>query len=67
MQFAAHNLIGDFRTFGPVGPAYQVLGASEVSSKSSQEGDLMLRVQVLDTGELADIPARQIALDPKAV
>jgi Family of unknown function (DUF5397) len=67
MQFVAQNLIGDFRTFGPAGPAYQVLGASVVSPKSSQSGDQLLRVQVLDSGELADIPARQIALDPKAV
>ncbi|MDI9334143.1 MAG: DUF5397 family protein [Cytophagales bacterium] len=62
MQYASPNLIGEFRTFGPAGPAYQVLGASKPLSKD----DNWFKVQVLNSGELVDLPARQIIQDPKA-
>jgi Family of unknown function (DUF5397) len=62
MQYAYPNLIGEFRTFGPTGPAYQVLGAGKPLSKD----DSWFKVQVLDSGEVVDLPARQIILDPKA-
>lgn len=63
MQMHTQNLVGEFRTFGTSGPAYQVLGASQ---SHNNRPDPWVRVQVLDSGEMVDIPAKQVQQDPKA-
>jgi hypothetical protein len=54
--------IGRFRRFGAVGPAYEiidVLGARP-------DGDLSLRIRVLETGEEVEYPLSQAKDDPEA-
>jgi hypothetical protein len=63
MQLHPQNLVGEFRTFGTAGPAYQVLGASLMHNNRP---DPWVCVQVLDSGEMVDLPAKQVVLDPKA-
>jgi hypothetical protein len=51
-------VVGDFRTFGPDGPAYQVLEILD-----APEG--RVRIQVLESGETLDYPALQALQDPE--
>lgn len=48
----------NFRRFGHYGPVYEVLGPAERSDR--------LRVRVLESGEIADLPTLQILSDPLA-
>jgi Family of unknown function (DUF5397) len=57
------SLIGEFKTFGEAGPIYEVL--STVAPMAG--ADCLMRIRVLDSGELVDIPASQINKDPKAI
>ena len=52
-----NDLVGTFRTFGPEGPAYQVVEKRDEDSVS---------VRVLETGEELDYPIRQAMADPVA-
>jgi hypothetical protein len=61
-NFPDPMLIGQFRTFGPFGPAYQVLD----SVKQDAKGEWLLRVQILETGEETEYPYAQAANDPEA-
>jgi Family of unknown function (DUF5397) len=57
------SLIGVFKTFGAAGPVYEVLS----SISPAQGADCLMRIRVLDSGELVDLPASQVSIDPKAV
>ncbi|GJE59285.1 DUF5397 family protein [Methylobacterium trifolii] len=54
------SLVGTWRRFGEVGPAYEVVGISDASPK----GDLLMRVRVLETGEELDYRLGDILADP---
>jgi Family of unknown function (DUF5397) len=61
-NFPAPQLIGQFRTFGPFGPAYRVLELI----KQAEGGDWVLRIEVLETGEKTEYPYSQALNDPEA-
>ena len=55
-------LVGTFRRFGALGPAYEILG---VGNEDKQKG-ILLNVRVLDSGEELAYPYRQAVDDPEA-
>lgn len=58
----ANKLIGQFRTFGSYGPAYQVLGIS-LHDVNGQES---VRIKMIISGEEVDYPVEQALADPEA-
>jgi hypothetical protein len=62
LDFPAPQMIGQFRTFGFFGPTYQVLEPI----KKNNQGDWMLRIQVVETGEETEYPYTQAKDDPEA-
>jgi hypothetical protein len=62
-DFPDPAFIGQFRTFGPLGPAYRVLAPV----KRAEGGDWLLRVQVLNTGEETEYAYSHALSDPEAV
>jgi hypothetical protein len=60
--FPAQDLIGTFRTFGPAGPAYQVMAPLQ----PLPNGDWMVRVRILESGEDAEYRYTDLLEDPEA-
>jgi hypothetical protein len=61
-SFPDPALIGQFRTFGPFGPAYRVL---EPVTRNDR-GEWLIRIHVVETGEETDYPYAQAVNDPEA-
>lgn len=57
------DLVGSFRSFGAVGPTYQVISVVEPATGSN----ILLRVRVVESGEVLDYPLVQAISDPAAV
>ena len=57
------DLGGRFHRFGADGPAYEVLKAEAAAS----EGDWLMRIRILTTGEEVDYLASRIKADPTEV
>ena len=55
-------LVGTFRTFGSVGPLYEVLRVNEPSSGPH----VTLRIRVIESGEELDYPLSDVLDDPLA-
>jgi hypothetical protein len=55
------SLVGTWRRFGTVGPVYEIISAGEELS----DGDQVMRVRVLETGEEVDYRLAAILEDPK--
>ncbi len=55
------NLIGTWRRFGVSGPVYEIVGAVEALA----EGDHLMRIRVLETGEEVPYRLSDILDDPK--
>ena len=55
------SFIGTWRRFGVVGPVYEIIG----QDKALENGDWMMRVRVLETGEEVCYQLRDILDDPK--
>ena len=51
------DLIGSYRRFGEIGPAYEVLAIA---------GPGRVRIVVLESGEEVDYPVREVREDPDA-
>lgn len=51
-----------FRSLGPVGPTYQVLGASY----PLDNGDWMIKIRLIETGEEAEYRYTHMLKDPEA-
>lgn len=56
------DIIGSFRTFGPVGPVYEVLRITEPSTGP----DVLVHIRVVESGEELDYPIRDAINDPLA-
>ena len=54
------NLIGTWRRFGPVGPVYEIISAGA----ELPDGDRMMRVRVIESGEEVDYRFTDILDDP---
>ena len=61
-SFPSPHMIGKFRTFGLFGPAYRVLEPV----KQIGNGEWVLRIQVMETGEETEYPYTQALNDPEA-
>lgn len=55
------SLIGTWRRFGITGPVYEIIGIGEELA----DGDHMMRVRLVETGEEADYRFTNILDDPK--
>lgn len=55
-------VIGSFPTFGRLGPIYEVLELAEPKTGTN----VMLRIRVVESGELLDYPLHVILDDPLA-
>jgi hypothetical protein len=55
------KLVGSFRRFGPVGPVYRIIA----SGAEKDDGDVVMRVRVVESGEELDYPFSSIIQDPK--
>jgi hypothetical protein len=55
------NLVGTWRRFGAVGPVYEIIGAG----KELPDGDHLMRVRVVETGEEVDYRFTAILDDPR--
>jgi hypothetical protein len=55
------KIIGQFRTFGPVGPTYKILAFVQPINSS----DWLLRIQILETGEETEYRYTRILNDPE--
>lgn len=59
---SAQALVGTLRRFGPTGPVYEVLEVGKVAP----DGDVLLKVRVIPSGEALDYPFLQAVHDPLA-
>ena len=55
------RFVGAFRRFGPVGPVYEIIA----TGKETADGDVMMRIRVVESGEELDYPFSSIIDDPK--
>jgi hypothetical protein len=53
--------IGQIRTFGTEGPKYEVVG----NGHPSKNGDWLIPIRVVESGEELEYPYTQLALDPE--
>ena len=57
-----HDLVGTFRRFGPVGPVYEVAGVIQ----DLGDGDTLMKVTLVESGEEAEYRYSNIVDNPKA-
>lgn len=60
--FPDPSVIGQFKRFGPFGPAYKILAPV----KHLNDGDWLIRIHVLETGEETDYRYSHLKNDPEA-
>ena len=54
------QLVGTWRRFGDLGPVYEIIGVG----KELPDGDRLMRVLVVESGEEADYSLHHILEDP---
>jgi len=54
------TLVGTWRRFGPAGPVYEIIAAG----KELADGDRMMRIRVVESGEEVDYRFTDILDDP---
>ena len=54
-------LVGTWRRFGMVGPVYEIVGVD----RRLEDGDWMMRIRVLESGEEADYKLSDVMADPE--
>ena len=54
------TLVGTWRRFGPIGPVYEIIAAGD----ELPDGDRLMRIRVLESGEEADYRFTDILDDP---
>ena len=57
-----HEVVGSFRTFGALGPLYEVTSIGSPSAGPA----VMLRIRVIESGEELDYPLSDALADPRA-
>ena len=55
------NLVGTWRRFGAVGPVYEIISAGT----ELPDGDRLMRIRVVETGEEVDYRLAEILDDPR--
>lgn len=61
MNIQPQRLVGTWRRFGLVGPVYEILGVG----KELPDGDVIMKIRILESGEEADYRLADILDDPK--
>lgn len=61
-SFPAPGLIGAIKTFGAIGPAYQIIEPT----RQLENGDWMLKIKLIETNEEAEYRYTHALEDPKA-
>ncbi len=56
------DIVGTYRRFGPVGPVYVVAGVLQ----DLEDGDTLMKVTLVESGEEAEYRYSSILDDPKA-
>jgi len=59
--FEPNSLIGPWRRFGALGPVYEVIGQGTTNS----EGERVMRIHVVESGEELDYRLTDLLDDPK--
>lgn len=62
-NFIAPQIIGQHRTFGSLGVTYKILEPV----KPVGNNDWLIRIQVLESGEITEYPYIQLINDPEAL
>lgn len=62
IEFPGTALIGKIKTFGPFGPAYEILAPL----RQLEDGDWIIKVRLVATGEEAEYLYTHVLDDPKA-
>ena len=60
LQHQAEDVIGSIRTFGEYGPMYEVSGPAP----DSAEGEPMVSILVIESGEILDYELELVLADP---
>ena len=60
MHIEPQRVVGTYRRFGIVGPVYEILS----KERDIENGDVMMRVVVLETGEEVECKLSDIIDDP---
>ena len=60
-MIAAEQLVGTWRRFGSLGPLYEIIHAG----KTLADGDRVMRVRVVESGEEVDYNLTSILDDPR--
>jgi hypothetical protein len=55
------NLVGTWRRFGAIGPVYEIID----SGSELPDGDRLMRIRVVETGEEVDYRLAEILNDPR--
>jgi hypothetical protein len=55
------NLVGTWRRFGAAGPVYEIIAAG----KELPDGDHLMRIRVIESGEEVDYRLTEILDDPR--
>lgn len=61
MVIAPEQLVGTWRRFGAAGPVYEIVRAG----RELPDGDRLMRVRVVETGEEVDYRLAEILDDPR--
>jgi len=61
MQYPADEVVGSIRTFGKYGPMYEVTGFAP----ASPEGEPMVSILVIESGETLDYELEAVLVDPE--
>jgi hypothetical protein len=55
--------VGRIKTFGAFGPKYEIVG----TGRPSENGDWLIPIKVIESGEELDYRYSRLALDPDAI
>jgi hypothetical protein len=61
LPLAPADFVGTWRRFGAVGPVYEIIG----QDRELANGDWLMRIRVLESGEEVDYKLTDILDDPK--
>ena len=60
VQIQPQAFVGTWRRFGPAGPVYEIIAVAG----HKQNGDRLMRIRVLDSGEEAELRLDHLLDDP---
>ncbi|MGI4945731.1 MAG: DUF5397 family protein [Janthinobacterium lividum] len=61
MFIPSESLVGTWRRFGVAGPVYEIVGVG----REEPDGERIVRIRVVESGEEADYKMTEISNDPR--